>query len=104
MLPMEQKYYGIHASLTIWEKRPQDIIRVYIHESNINTFKHVLKWCAQQKKVYHIVSNDELGKVSGSVHHEGVCILAKELRPLSFSEFLPSLVNPKICLLYLDGV
>lgn len=101
---MEQKYYGIHASLAIWDKRPQDIIRVYIHESNIKTFKPVLKWCAQHKKVYHIVSLDELNRISGSVHHEGVCVLAKELEPLSFSECLATLKSPKICLLYLDGV
>lgn len=90
--------------MAIWEKRPQDIIRVYIHESNIKTFKPLLKWCAQHKKVYHVVSPDELNRVTDSVHHEGVCVLAKELRPISFAECLASLESPKICLLYLDGV
>ena len=100
----EQKYYGIHASLAIWEKRPQDIIRIYVRESNIKMFTPTLRWCAQQKKAYHIVPDAELDRITESVHHEGVCILAKELRPMSFSECMASLKGSKICLLYLDGV
>jgi TrmH RNA methyltransferase len=101
---MEKKYFGIHACLAIWEKRPQDIIRVYLDESNVKTFKSLLKFCAQEKKVYRIVPPEELNKISDSVHHEGICILAKEQGPASFSDCLATLKNPNICLLYLDGV
>ncbi len=100
----EQKYYGIHACLALWEKRAQDVIRVYVNESNIKIFNHILKWCSLQKKAYHIVSNEELNKITDSVHHEGVCILAKEPREVSFAECLKNLQQPKMCLLYLDGV
>lgn len=90
--------------MTIWEKRPDDIVRVYLDESNIKTFKPLLAWCARQKKVYRVVPSDELHRITNSVHHEGVCIVAKELQPIPFTECLASLHNPKICLLYLDGV
>ncbi len=102
----ELKYYGLHACLSLWEKRPQDIIRVYLDQSNVNTFTPLLKWCAQQKKAYHIIPDAELDKVSDSVHHEGVCILARELPFLTPDELMTSLGkgNQKVCLLYLDGV
>lgn len=102
----ELKYYGLHACLAIWEKRPQDIIRVYLDQSNVNTFKPLLKWCADNKKAYHIIPDEELDRVSDSVHHEGVCILAKELPVLSADELMTKLAtaNEKACLLYLDGV
>lgn len=100
----EQKYYGIHACFAIWQKRPQDVIRVYLHESNLKFFSPVLKWCAKNKKAYHVVSNDELAKISGSVHHEGVCFLAKEPKAVTYKDFISSLKEPNICLLYLDGV
>lgn len=103
-LVREQKYYGIHACLTLCQKRPQDVIRIYLHKSNLKNFSSIIKWCSKQKKAYHIISNEELHKVTKSVHHEGVCVLAKELQPISFSECLSSLKGPKICLLYLDGV
>ncbi len=100
----ELKYYGLHACLAIWKKRSNDIIRVYLNEANVNVFKALLKWCADNKKAYHIVPDEELQKVSESVHHEGVCILAKNLPPISAEQFMATLTEPKICLLYLDGV
>jgi TrmH RNA methyltransferase len=102
----EVKYYGIHACLSIAKHRPQDVIRVYLHSSNLKTFRPLLKWCAENKKAYHMVSNEELDKISSSVHHEGVCLLAKERPNLSVKEFMNQLKEIKgdICLLYLDGV
>lgn len=100
----EQKYYGIHACLGIFENRPSDIIKLYIHESNLKTFGPLLKFCAKNKKAYKVVSNEDLEKVSSSVHHEGVCLVAKEPTAINFEECLQSLKNPNICLLYLDGV
>ncbi len=100
----ELKYYGIHACMALWKRRPKDVIRVYLEESNLKTFRPLLKSCAQEKKAYHIVSADELNKITDSVHHEGVCILAKELPALSPQEFLSTKFSEKTCLLYLDGV
>ncbi len=102
----EIKYYGFHSCLALFEARKEEIIRVYINEKNVPFFKHVLKWCSQNKKAYHIISDEELEKVSTSVHHEGVCILAKELGFISWEIALASIskTKGKLCLLYLDGV
>lgn len=97
----ELKYYGIHACQALWQKRPNDIVRAYIHESQLKAFGPLMKWCAQNKKAYHIIPEDELQKVTDSIHHEGICILAKAQPPLSEKEM--NLDGP-MCLLYLDGV
>ena len=102
----EIKYYGLHACLAIWEKRPQDIIRVYLDPSNVKTFSRLLKWCAEQKKTYHIIPFGELNQVSDSVHHEGVCILARDL-PFLTDDGVIAYLNQnsyRSSLLYLDGV
>jgi TrmH RNA methyltransferase len=99
----ELKFYGIHACLALAAKRPADIIRVYVDQTNVKTFGHVLKWCAANRKAYHIIPQDELAKVSDSVHHEGVCILAKEA-PLLSADVLQKNMPKNACLLYLDGV
>lgn len=101
---LEQKYYGIHACLAIFEKRPSDIIKVYIHDSNLKSFASLLKWCAKHKKAYHMVENQDLEKLTHSTHHEGICVVAKELLPISFDTFLTSIKPSKTCFLYLDGV
>lgn len=100
----ELKYYGIHACFSIFEKRAADIIKVYIHDSNLKFFAPLLKWCAKFKKAYHIVDNQDLEKLTNSTHHEGICLVAKSPITLDFDTFLSSLKKPKICLLYLDGV
>lgn len=100
----ESKYYGIHACLKIFEKRPQDIIRVYLDESNLEQLKPVLKWCAQNKKAYHIISDEELNKVTDSIHHEGVCFLAKMAEPISFQSWVKKIPSGAQSILYLDGV
>lgn len=100
----EQKFYGIHACFSIFERRPADIVKVYIHESNLKFFTPVLKWCAKNKKAYHIVANEDLEKLTNSTHHEGVCIVAKEIKTLIFEDFLTQISSQKTCLLYLDGV
>jgi RNA methyltransferase, TrmH family len=100
----EIKFYGFQSCLELFKKRPQDIIRVYAEESKIKSFSHIFKWCAQNKKAYHIVSEDELNRITDSVHHEGVCILANEMISPSFEEMLFSISNSKTLLIYLDGV
>ncbi len=100
----ESKYYGLHACLTLWKVRPKDVIRVYLAEEQVKALRPLLKWCAAQKKAYHIVSEEELCKVTDSVHHEGLCVLAKDKKPVEIKEFLRNITQETISLLYLDGV
>jgi RNA methyltransferase, TrmH family len=103
MKNIESKYYGFHSCLALWKRRPDDVIRVYLAKSRVEELKPLLKWCAKNGKAYHIIPEEELVKVSDSVHHEGVCLLAKEPAKLSDEDFLKK-VNEKCAILYLDGV
>lgn len=100
----ELKFYGLHACLAIWKYRPSDILRVYLDPSNVKILGPLLKWCGEQKKPYRILPPDELERVANSVHHEGVCLVAKEPLSLAWETALSSLPSTNVCLLYLDGV
>lgn len=104
--PQGLKYYGFHACLKLFESRPNDILRVYVEQRNVKDASPLLKWCAGKNKPYHIVSAEELEKVTSSVHHEGLCVLAKEPAPITLAEMLKELDTKKgpVCLLYFDGV
>lgn len=104
--PQELKYYGFHACLGLWKARPDDIIRVYIEQRNVKEASPLLKWCASKNKAYHIISAEEMAKVSDSVHHEGLCVLARELSNMPFSQLVEKMkaASGAQCLLYLDGV
>lgn len=98
--------YGLHACMALFTKRPQDIIRVYCDDTHLKTLGPLLKWCASQKKAYHVVSEQEMERVTQSIHHEGVCILALEQAAPTFQELLEKLKskNGSVCLIYLDDV
>ncbi len=102
----EVKYYGIHACIKLWERRPNDVIRIYVETSKVKQLSPMLKWCAAQKKAYHVVATEELNRITDSVHHEGVCLLALAPLKMHFEDLLATLSrgNKKMCLLYLDGV
>ena len=106
MKPKELKYYGMHACLAISKQRREDIIRVYLEPDKVKIFGSLLNWCAQQKRAYHIIPSEELTKVSESVHHEGVCILARDLPFSTMEEFRQKIdrCGRKEIILFLDGV
>lgn len=103
---VEMKICGIHACKMVFEKRPQDIIRVYLTEENIKDFNKILKFCVDNKLAYRVLNNEELIKVSESNHHEGVCFLIKKTPPQSFQDYLKehTLTNKTACVVALENV
>ena len=104
----ELLYYGFHIceKLGSNDKRRPDIIRVYVTEETMREFKPLLQWCAANRKAYHTVTGKELEKITGSVHHEGVAILARQApyRPLRDLEQILAKHQVAVPLIYLDGV
>ncbi|HEY9198868.1 MAG TPA: TrmH family RNA methyltransferase [Gammaproteobacteria bacterium] len=102
----ELKYYGIAACKALWEQRPHDIIRVYMEEPLIPKFTPLLRWAAAKRKAYHIVTAEDLERLTDSIHHQGICILARERSPLEFSDLLGLIREDqgRQLLVYLDGV
>lgn len=80
------KIYGINAVLAAFKKRPNDIIRVYLLKEHSKLFSDLTRYCAQNKKAFHVVEANELEKVSNSTHHEGICVLIKRKPFLNLKE------------------
>lgn len=102
----ELKYYGAAACRALWQRRPQDVIRIYLEEARIPEFAPLLKWAAAHKKAYHLVSAADLERLTESVHHQGICLLAREALPFGFDDLtrlLAGEAGPQL-LVYLDGV
>lgn len=102
----ELKYYGFAACMALWRARPDDVIRVYVTEETLKPFSPLLKWAAARHKAYHIVPNEDLERLTESLHHQGVCILAREPAPFGFAELKSRLQAQRgpALLTYLDGV
>ena len=102
--PREQRLYGLNACLAAFAKRPASIRKVWLIETRIPKFKAVIAHCVQQRLGYTIVGDDDLEKLSGSAHHEGVCFAMLPVQELSLSAWLRDLPSGPAAVLWLDGV
>ena len=101
----ELKVAGRNACRALFAARPSDIRRVYVTEETLPHFKDVLKYCAQQRIAYHVTGKDDLTQITDSVHHDGVCFIAREKPPidgqdvLRWAQALPRNVPGRVVLL-----
>jgi TrmH RNA methyltransferase len=102
--PREQRIYGLNACLALFAKRPEAIRKVWLLESRIPKMKAVLAWCVQHRLGYTLVQAEDLEKLSGSAHHEGVCIGALPAEEGNLSDWLRTLPPGPAVALWLDGV
>ncbi len=103
----EVKVYGVHAVRAIWKHRPESIIRAYAVKERLKEFAELLKWCAKEKKAYHVVTNQELENIAEGVHHQGICLLVVERPRLDFSKWCREFERARpenSAVLFLDGV
>ena len=102
----EEKFHGLRACEALIARRAQDIIRVYLTEERGRQFDDFLRWCAEQRKGFQIVGEDNLERITGSIHHEGIAILARDYRRWGTADLVRWLDEKRIPgpLLYLDGV
>ncbi len=101
----EVKVHGLNACLAIAARRPDDVRRVYLDESRLSELGPFLRRCAERRIAYHVVGDDELARITQSVHHEGVCFLVRERPAVGLDALLRrgDPARPR-CLLYLGGV
>jgi TrmH RNA methyltransferase len=84
----ERKVYGVHACRALHERRPEDILRVYLTEPLVPQFRLLLRQCAENRRPYKIVPSAELVSITESRHHEGICIVARPLEPRRLADLL----------------
>jgi TrmH RNA methyltransferase len=99
----EEMFHGLRACLALFATRPQDIVRVYVDRGRQKECAKLLAWCARERKGFQVVEDENLRRITGSVHHEGVAILAAQVCRLDLAGLLARLAEGPP-LLYLDGV
>ena len=100
----ELRYHGKNACLGLWKARPDDIIRVYVLREKSEEFADLIEFCAKNRKSYHLVGEGDLERLSDSIHHQGICVIAKAKRFFREENFFHELGAHRTLVLYLDGV
>lgn len=96
----------MRACEALFERRPGEIIRVYIAEDRRRQFARLLDHCAKARVGFQVVTAESLARLSESTHHEGIVILARSRARWGMTELLRAIEERRVNgpLLYLDGV
>lgn len=100
----EEMFHGVRACEAIFARRPEAIVRVYLVEPRRRQFAKLLDWCARNRKGFQVVEEENLGRLTGSIHHEGIAILAGQVPRRSLADLVGRPGGLDGPLLYLDGV
>jgi len=102
--PREQRIHGLNACLALFAQRPEALRKVWLLETRIPKLKQVLAHCVKQRLGYTIVEAEDLERLSGSAHHEGVVFGALPAEEWTLSDWLLKLPPGPAVALWLDGV
>jgi TrmH RNA methyltransferase len=80
----EQAVYGFRTCRAIFETRREDIVRIFYRADRLRALAPMLKWAASQHRVYRELKDEDLQKVAGGMHHEGVVM---EVQPRLIRRF-----------------
>jgi RNA methyltransferase, TrmH family len=101
----ELRLHGVNACLAAFARRPDDLRKVWLAETNIPTFKQVLAWCVKHRVGYRVVDADEIQRLTSSDHHEGVCFAMLRHESPSLDELIAGIAPAApTLLLWLHGV
>jgi TrmH RNA methyltransferase len=91
--------------LAVFQQRPNSIIRAYVNNDTLRRFGYTMKFLAEQRRAYHVVTDQELARVTETEHHGGVCFVIRKRVPLMVPEFLQLFGElPQARAVLLDGV
>jgi TrmH RNA methyltransferase len=99
------KYYGVQCCLAIFEKRRDDIKRIFVTPEREEAFDHVLEWAERRRVPYKLASYEEVARVAATEHHEGVMFEARPLKLCTPGELLKRVTDlQRGVILLMEGV
>jgi RNA methyltransferase, TrmH family len=104
-VPLEetQKVYGIAAVLAVMAQRPEQVLSIAHTRAARKPLAGALREAARRRIAYREVDEEELSHIAGSLHHEGVCVLALEPATPDL-EAIARRTEPRGLIVALDGV
>lgn len=101
-----EKVYGRKAARAVLEMRPEDVLKIAYVEALRMPLREHLKAAASRRVGYEEKTAEELEKIAGSPHHEGICL---KTRPRPVSRDLEALdtfsrAPGRVRLVALDGI
>ncbi|MFQ5672015.1 MAG: TrmH family RNA methyltransferase [Nitrospinales bacterium] len=95
---------GWNACMRAFERRPEDIRRIFFSRQRSSGLREVKKWCGSRKLPYRELDDESLSKAAGGVHHEGVVMVVRPLPPAPVHRLAKAGLPANAVLVALDRV
>lgn len=99
----EMKVYGENACVTLFQQRPEAIVRLWTTVEGAKKLGDLMSYLAENKKAYHVIDREEMERVTGTEHHGEMCLLVKKASSFVLDGYL-QVPKKQDCLVLLDGV
>lgn len=100
----ELRLFGLSAVRAAFKARPQDLRKLWLLAERMGDLKELMAWCVSNRRGYTVVEAEELARIAGTQHHEGVVMAMRRPEELGLSAFLKDLPAGPAQLVWLDGV
>ncbi len=98
-----ERVYGLAAALSVMRVRSQAVLSIAHTAAVRGELGPMLRQAARRRIAYREVGEQELSRMAGALHHEGVCLLVRPRARATLAE-LDRQSQPRGLLLALDGV
>lgn len=100
-----EKIYGLASARAAMETRPDDVIRIAHSRAVRPAIGDLLREAAARRIAYEEREDEDLARIAGAVHHEGICLAVRPRRVLSVDALVSALRDGKCrAVLALDDV
>jgi len=96
--------YGLRAGLSVFERRPEDILSIAHTREVRREVEQLLVWAAAQRVPFREVSDEDLGRLSQAKNHEGLCLQTRARAWLGWAELAEMLVRTRGACIALERV
>lgn len=81
-----ERVVGLSAARAVLAVRPKAVLHIAHSPGARVEVRDLLREAARLRIAYREVSEEELGKMAGTLHHEGICLLTKARSPVELAD------------------
>ncbi len=88
-----ERIVGLSAARAVLEVRPEHVLHIAHSPAARGEIGALLREAARRRIAYRELPDEELAKMAGSLHHEGICVLAKARPSVQVSDLTRALAG-----------
>lgn len=97
--------YSENSCQAIFRRRPDSIIKAFLVQEMTVKFRSLVRWLAENRRGYDVITPEQMARISGTSHHGGVCFIVKKRQPIMAADYLMQNAKAKSdCVLAIDDV